>query len=336
MSQPAQPPRRQHRGDRPPHRARLHPHHRDRLPPRTATGDHYRRRNHGRAVQRNLALAPVPEPPRTHTSQPLPRAALPRRAGPSAPAARPPPASPQYRAGAGRRRPPRPRPPRWETPRRCCPPPPGVHHHPVMLLDHTGNKPVLPLQRRLHRLRRTSRSRVDPSMSVSKNVTISDGSSASPPPRPGGPRSGADRRAREALTQQHGKFVGQQPLELPRRGESPVRHRAGRPDASIIPFSRGSSSGAGHLRYSSIGLPAASRYSSASPEMSIPGATPPCGYHHVVSIAWFDRSETEAWRNRKPADVLAPPTAESPVRRLRWLPFAAERGGARRVIPGRT
>jgi hypothetical protein len=44
---------------------------------------------------------------------------------------------------------------------------------------------------------------------------------------------------------------------------------------SIIAASRGSSSGAGRLRYSSIGLPAASRYSSSRPEISIPGATQP-------------------------------------------------------------
>ena len=44
---------------------------------------------------------------------------------------------------------------------------------------------------------------------------------------------------------------------------------------SIIAVSRGSWSGAGRLRYSSIGLPAASRYSSSSPEMSIPGAIQP-------------------------------------------------------------
>ncbi len=44
---------------------------------------------------------------------------------------------------------------------------------------------------------------------------------------------------------------------------------------SSIAVSRGSWSGAGRLRYSSIGLPAASRYSSSSPEISIPGATQP-------------------------------------------------------------
>ena len=44
---------------------------------------------------------------------------------------------------------------------------------------------------------------------------------------------------------------------------------------SIIAVSRGSWSGAGRFRYSSIGLPAASRYSSSSPEISIPGATQP-------------------------------------------------------------
>jgi hypothetical protein len=44
---------------------------------------------------------------------------------------------------------------------------------------------------------------------------------------------------------------------------------------SIIAASRGSMSGAGRLRYSNIGLPAANRYSSSSPEISIPGATQP-------------------------------------------------------------
>jgi len=44
---------------------------------------------------------------------------------------------------------------------------------------------------------------------------------------------------------------------------------------SIIAASRGSVSGAGRLRYNNIGLPVASRYSSSSPETSIPGATQP-------------------------------------------------------------
>ena len=70
LRQPAEPPRRQHRGDRPPRRARLHPHHRDRLPPRTTTRHHHRRRDHGPALHRNLALAPAREPPRTRTASP--------------------------------------------------------------------------------------------------------------------------------------------------------------------------------------------------------------------------------------------------------------------------
>ena len=61
-----EPPRRQHRGDRPHRRTRLHPDNRDRLPARTATGDHYRRRDHGRALQRNLALC------RSESHQPAP------------------------------------------------------------------------------------------------------------------------------------------------------------------------------------------------------------------------------------------------------------------------
>jgi hypothetical protein len=48
------PPRSQHRGDRPPSRTRRHPDNRDRLPPRTASRHHHRRRDHGRALQRNL------------------------------------------------------------------------------------------------------------------------------------------------------------------------------------------------------------------------------------------------------------------------------------------
>ena len=54
LRQPAQPPRRQHRGNRPPRRARLHPHHRSRLPTRTTTRHHHRRRNHGPALHRKL------------------------------------------------------------------------------------------------------------------------------------------------------------------------------------------------------------------------------------------------------------------------------------------
>src|SRR5262249_40085120 len=45
--------------------------------------------------------------------------------------------------------------------------------------------------------------------------------------------------------------------------------------ASIIAASRGSWPGAGRLGYTSIGCPAASRTSSSSPEMPIPGATHP-------------------------------------------------------------
>jgi len=47
VRQPDEPPRRQHRRDRPPGRARLHPHNRGRLPLGTAARDHHRRRDHG-------------------------------------------------------------------------------------------------------------------------------------------------------------------------------------------------------------------------------------------------------------------------------------------------
>jgi hypothetical protein len=66
IRQPAQPPRRQHRGDRPHRRTRLHPHHRDRLPPRTTPRHHHRRRDHGPALHKN----PAPQPPRTRITQP--------------------------------------------------------------------------------------------------------------------------------------------------------------------------------------------------------------------------------------------------------------------------
>ena len=49
-----EPPRSQHRGNRPPRRPRHHPHHRDRLPPRTTPRHHHWRRDHGPALQRNL------------------------------------------------------------------------------------------------------------------------------------------------------------------------------------------------------------------------------------------------------------------------------------------
>ena len=60
-----------HRGDRPPGRARHHPHHRDRLPPRTTPRHHHRRRDHGRALHRNLGPSRQPASRRrTRTSQP--------------------------------------------------------------------------------------------------------------------------------------------------------------------------------------------------------------------------------------------------------------------------
>jgi hypothetical protein len=54
IRQLGEPPRSQHRRDRPPGRPRHHPHYRDRLPPRTTVRHHHRRRDHGRALQRNL------------------------------------------------------------------------------------------------------------------------------------------------------------------------------------------------------------------------------------------------------------------------------------------
>jgi hypothetical protein len=54
IRQLGEPPRSQHRRDRPPGRPRHHPHYRDRLPPRTTVRHHHRRRDHGGALQRNL------------------------------------------------------------------------------------------------------------------------------------------------------------------------------------------------------------------------------------------------------------------------------------------
>jgi integrase len=69
--QPAQPPRGQHRGDRPARRARLHPDHRNRLPPRTAARHHHRRRDHGRALHSNLTpRQPETLPKAPHHSAP--------------------------------------------------------------------------------------------------------------------------------------------------------------------------------------------------------------------------------------------------------------------------
>ena len=51
VRQPDEPPRRQHRGDRPPRRARLYQDNRGRLPPGTTTGHYHRRRDHGRTLR---------------------------------------------------------------------------------------------------------------------------------------------------------------------------------------------------------------------------------------------------------------------------------------------
>jgi integrase len=64
----------QHRGNRPPRRARLYPHHRDRLPPRTTTGHHHRCRDHGPALHRNLSPS---GPSATDDLQSTPRASTP-------------------------------------------------------------------------------------------------------------------------------------------------------------------------------------------------------------------------------------------------------------------
>jgi hypothetical protein len=147
-----------------------------------------------------------------------------------------------------------------------------------MPLNHFGQKPIMLLQRHLHRRR----------------IAL---------PQPGGPldvgqqerhrprrqlhptrflrvlrrtrHTKADRRVGEALTQQHRKIIDQQPFQLSRRAEGPIRHAPAARIPSNIAVSPGSWSGAGRFRYNSIGLPAASRNSCSKPEISIPGATQP-------------------------------------------------------------
>ena len=70
--------------------------------------------------------------------------------------------------------------------------PTGGNHRPAMPLDHLGQKTIVPLQRHLHRLRLVSHSRVEPSMSVSRNVSVPAGNS----PPSGSPGPAADRRGR--------------------------------------------------------------------------------------------------------------------------------------------
>ena len=102
-------------------------------------------------------------------------------------------------------------------------------------------------------------------MSVSKNVTVPAGSSA--PALTAAPaKLSLNRTARSSASSRSSS-----------RGVAKARYDTV-PAArmlSIIAASRGSRSGAGRFKYSSIGLPPASRYSSSSPEISIPGATHP-------------------------------------------------------------
>ena len=117
-----------------------------------------------------------------------------------------------------------------------------------------------------------SHSRVDPSISVSRNVTVPVGSSALPGPA-GAPVPTAA-PAKLSLSKTARSSASNRSSS---RGVAKARYDTV-PAArmlSIISVSRGSRSGAGRFRYSSIGLPAASRYSSSRPEMSIPGATQP-------------------------------------------------------------
>ena len=124
-----------------------------------------------------------------------------------------------------------------------------------------------------------SHSRVEPSMSVKAKVTVPSGSSASPgSPGPAGDRRGAAvpsaalRKLSLRTTARSSASSRSSSL-----GVAKVRYDMV-PAARMLSNNaarRGSWSGAGRFRYNSMGLPAARRYSSSRPEMSIPGATQP-------------------------------------------------------------
>ena len=124
-----------------------------------------------------------------------------------------------------------------------------------------------------------SHSRVEPSMSVKAKVTVPAGSSASP----GSPGPAGDRRGAAAPS------AALRKLSLRTTARSSASSRSSSPGVAkvrydVVPAARmlsinvarrGSWPGAGRFRYNSMGLPAARRYSSSRPEMSIPGATQP-------------------------------------------------------------
>ena len=99
-----------------------------------------------------------------------------------------------------------------------------------------------------------SHSRVEPSMSVNRKVTVPAGD---------GPGAAVLTTAPAKLSlSRDSKVVGQQPFQLPRRGEGPVGHGAGGADAVDERLQPRLLVRGGRFRYSSMGLPAASRYSS--------------------------------------------------------------------------
>ena len=93
-------------------------------------------------------------------------------------------------------------------------------HHPAVLLDHAGDKTVVLLESYLHRVRDRL---PQPRGALDVGQQERD--------RPGRQRFRVYRRAREALAQQDRQVVGQQPFQLPGRGEGPVGHGVGRADA---------------------------------------------------------------------------------------------------------
>jgi len=120
---------------------------------------------------------------------------------------------------------------------------------------------------------------VEPSISVKTKVTVPAGSSpSSDSPVPAGDGRGA------AVP-----VVALSEISLTRTARSSASSRSSSPAVAKVRYDvepaarmpsmnvvrRGSWSGAGSFRYSSIGFPDASRYSSSRSEMSIPGTTRP-------------------------------------------------------------
>ena len=109
--------------------------------------------------------------------------------------------------------------------------PPRGHHHPAVPPDHLGQKTIMPPQSFFHRAWYGFPQPRRP-LDIGQQERDRPGRQLRPRRlvRAGWRRLGAGRRAREALAQQDGEVVSQQPFQLPRGGERPVGHGARRPD----------------------------------------------------------------------------------------------------------